>query len=112
MGFPGKRGSDGVVRIGARCLLNATSAVCFGSLLLLILGPALLSPQSARMLGGGAREGLVALSRGLLVPLAAAAVLLAVVGGTLSSNRRQRNLAAAVAGLLVVLALLRHLHLV
>src|SRR5580658_11003511 len=97
MSFPGKRGGDGVMRAGARCVVNATSAVCFGSLLLLILGPALLSPQTARVLGGGSSAGLAALSRALLVPLAEAGVLLALVGGTLSPNRRQRNLAAAVA---------------
>jgi hypothetical protein len=111
MGFPGKAG-DGVMRTGTRCVLNATSAVCFGSLLLLILGPALLSPQSVRVLGGGSRTGLAVLSHGLLVPLAEAGVLSAIIGGTLSSDRRRRNLAAAVAGLLAALAILRHLQLI
>jgi hypothetical protein len=110
MSFPGKR-NDGVVRSGARCALNATSSVCFGVMLLLILGPALLSPGSARTLGGGEPNGLHNMARMLLVPLAEAGVVLALVGGTLSSNRRQRNLAATVAGLLAAFVLLRFAHL-
>jgi hypothetical protein len=100
------------MRTGARCILNATSAVCFGSLLLLILGPALLGAHSARALAGGFRGGLAMLAQALLVPLAEAGVLTAIVGGTLSADRRQRNLAAAVAGLLAALAILRHLQLI
>jgi hypothetical protein len=111
MVFPSKS-SDGMMRTGTRCILNATSAVCFGSLLLLILGPALLSPESIRILGGGSRTGLAVLAKGLLVPLAEAGVLSAVIGGTLASERRRRNLAAAVAGLLAALAILRHLQVV
>lgn len=81
-------------------------------MLLLILGPALLSPQSITVLGGGSHDGLALLGRGLLVPLAGAAVLLALAGGTLSSNRRQRNLAAAVAGFLCVFVILYKLQLI
>jgi hypothetical protein len=109
MSFPGKRG-DGVLRSGTRCALNATSSVCFGLILLLILGPALLSPGSARTLGGGSASGLHNMARLLLVPLAEAGVVLALIGGTLSANRRQRNLAAAVAGLLGAFYMLRLIH--
>lgn len=112
MSFPGKSGNDGVLRSGARCALNATSSVCFGAMLLLILGPALLSPQSATVLGGGSNVGLALLERILLVPLAEAGVLLAIVGGTLSSNRHQRNLAAAVTGLLCAFVILHRLQLI
>jgi len=111
MSFPGTSG-DGVFRSSTRCALNATSSVCFGAMLLLILGPALLSPQSARVLGGGSSGGLPMLEHALLVPLAEAGVLLAVVGGTLSKNRRERNLAAAVTGLLCAFVVLRTAQLI
>jgi hypothetical protein len=81
-------------------------------MLLLILGPALLSRQSARVLGGGSNAGLTTLEHILLVPLAEAGVLLAVVGGTLSKNRRERNLAAAVTGLLCAFVVLRMAQLI
>jgi hypothetical protein len=110
MSFPGKRG-DGVLRSGTRCVLNASSSVCFGLMLLLILGPALLSPGSARTLGGGSASGLHNMARLLLVPLAEAGVVFGLIGGTLSASRRQRNLAAAVAGLLGTFVLLRMIHL-
>ncbi len=111
MSFPGKRANDGVLRSGTRCVLNATSSVCFGTMLLLILGPALLSPQSARVLAGSHAE-LAMLERVLLVPLAEAGVVLALVGGTLSASRRERNLAAAVTGLLCAFVILRMTQLI
>lgn len=110
MSFPGKR-QDGVLRSGTRCAVNATSSVCFGLLLLLILGPALLSSESAKALGGGSPGGLHNMARLLLVPLAEAGVAFALIGGTLSASRRQRNLAAALAGLLGAFALMRLIHL-
>jgi hypothetical protein len=112
MSFPGKSGKDGVFRSSTRCAVNATSSVCFGTLLLLILGPALLNRESVRVLGGGSPSGLATLEHVLLVPLAEAGVLLAIVGGTLSKNRRERNLAAAVTGLLGVFVVLRMAQLI
>ena len=106
---PARPRQQGVIRSGVRCACNATSSVCFGFILLLILGPALLSPKIMKSLGGGSPRGLTALSE-LALPLAAGAVIAALVGGTLSANRRQRNLAAALFGLLIALAALRWLQ--